>query len=55
MDTNNDGTLSKLEIKNSGFLDDYEFDEEFDKIDTDGSGKIEFEEFVAAIMDEREL
>ena len=55
MDVNGDGKLSKEEIKN-GYgqyfgreLGDEEVDEMFAKVDTDGSGEIEFDEFLLII------
>jgi len=61
MDTNGDGKLDKKEIKN-GYLEyfgksmsDEEIDEMFDKVDVDGSGAIDYSEFVVASMNEKNL
>ena len=61
MDVNGDGKLDKEEIKN-GYgqyfgrtLGDEEIDEMFAKVDTDGSGEIEYSEFVVATMNEKNL
>ena len=61
MDLNGDGKLDKDEIK-KGYkeyydkdLDDAEIDELFGKVDADGSGEIEYSEFVIATMNEKNL
>ena len=61
MDLNGDGKLSKDEIK-QGYKDYYdkelnddELDEMFAKVDADGSGEIEYSEFVIATMNEKNL
>lgn len=61
MDINGDGKLDKSEIQ-KGYkeyydkdLSDEEIDELFSKVDADGSGEIEYSEFVIATMNEREL
>jgi len=61
MDLNGDGKLSKDEIK-QGYdthfgkaLGDEEIDEMFAKVDTDGSGEIEYSEFVIATMNEKDI
>jgi len=61
MDTNGDGKLDKGEIKN-GYqeffgkgLSDEEIDIMFDKVDVDGSGAIDYSEFVVASMNEKNL
>jgi calcium-dependent protein kinase len=61
MDTNGDGKLSKTEIS-EGYLnfygkqlEDHEIDEMFAKVDADGSGEIEYSEFVVATMNEKNL
>ena len=61
MDLNGDGKLSKDEIK-GGYaeyfgrsLNDEEVDEMFDKVDADGSGAIDYSEFVVATMNEKNL
>jgi len=61
MDLNGDGKLDKDEIK-QGYkeyydkdLDDDEINEIFSKVDADGSGEIEYSEFVIATMNEKNL
>jgi calcium-dependent protein kinase len=61
MDKNNDGMLSKEEIA-EGYeehfglaIDDEELDRMFDAIDTDGSGAIDYSEFLMATMNEQQL
>lgn len=61
MDENNDGMLSKEEISN-GYekhfgvpIEDEELDKIFDAIDTDGSGAIDYSEFLMATMNESQL
>lgn len=61
MDVNGDGKLSKAEIKN-GYaeyfgksLTDEQVDEMFANIDGDGSGEIDYSEFVVASMNEKNL
>jgi len=61
MDENGDGKLQKNEIK-KGYaeffgkhLSDQEVDELFAKVDTDGSGEIEYSEFVVATLNEKNL
>ena len=61
MDLNGDGKLSKEEIK-QGYethfgkaMSDDEVDEMFAKVDTDGSGLIEYSEFVVATMNEKDI
>ena len=61
MDLNGDGKLSKDEIK-QGYreyfgkpLSDEEVDDLFTKVDTDGSGAIDYSEFVVATMNEKNL
>ena len=59
MDTNGDGKLDKTEIKN-GFSEFYkmnlteeEVEEMMDKVDADGSGEIEYSEFVICTLDQK--
>jgi calcium-dependent protein kinase len=61
MDLNGDGKLQKDEIK-KGYaeffgrqLTDLEVDELFCKVDADGSGEIEYSEFVVATLNEKNL
>lgn len=61
MDKNNDGMLSKEEIS-EGYeehfgipIDDEELDKIFSAIDTDGSGAIDYSEFLMATMNEQQL
>lgn len=61
MDKNNDGMLSKQEIS-EGYeehfgmpIDDDELDKIFAAIDTDGSGAIDYSEFLMATMNEQQL
>lgn len=61
MDKNNDGMLSKQEIS-EGYeehfgvpIDDEELDKIFAAIDTDGSGAIDYSEFLMATMNEQQL
>ena len=61
MDKNNDGMLSKEEIKD-GYeehfgmaIDDEEIDKMFAAIDTDGNGTIDYSEFLVATMNEQQL
>jgi len=61
MDTNGDGKLDKAEIK-SGYqeffgkvMSDEEIDIMFSKVDVDGSGAIDYSEFVVASMNEKNL
>ena len=61
MDKNSDGMLSKQEIS-EGYeehfgmpIDDEELDKIFDAIDTDGSGAIDYSEFLMATMNEQQL
>ena len=60
-DSNGDGTLSMQEIKDGyaqhygKILSEEEVKEMFESVDTDGSGTIEFSEFVVAAMQQRQL
>jgi len=61
MDKNGDGVLTKEEIKH-GYLEyfgrtlnDAEIDEMFKKVDADGSGAIDYSEFIVATMNEKNL
>ena len=61
MDINGDGKLSKKEIK-IGYgdifgksLSDEEVEAMFAKVDADGSGEIDYSEFVVATMNEKNL
>ena len=61
MDLNGDGKLSKDEIR-AGYLEyfgrtigDVELDAIFEKCDADGSGSIDYSEFVIATMNEKKL
>ena len=61
MDTSGDGKLQKSEIK-SGYaeffgrnLTDQEVDAMFEKVDIDGSGEIEYSEFMVATLNEKNL
>ena len=61
MDKNNDGMLSKEEIK-EGYedhfgipIEDEEIDTIFAAIDTDGSGAIDYSEFLMATMNQAQL
>ena len=61
IDDDNDGKLDKEELKKIYFnhygkhLTDTELNQIYDKIDIDGSGKIDYSEFVVASMNEKEL
>lgn len=61
MDLNGDGKLQKNEIQ-AGYaeffgrnLSDQEVDELFAKVDADGSGEIEYSEFVVATLNEKNI
>lgn len=61
MDITRDGKLSKTEVK-AGFykvsgtlLSDKEIDDMFSRVDCDGTGEIEYSEFVIASMSETDL
>lgn len=55
MDTNGDGILSKDEVfeglKQVGFSDEGEINSVFENMDLDGNAKIEYTEFIAAMLD----
>jgi len=57
MDENNDGTLSVSELKEglqrSGVAVPQDMEQMMDNLDTDGSGVIDYSEFMAATMDKR--
>ena len=61
IDDDNDGKLDKDELKQIYFnhhgkhLSEMELDQIYNKIDIDGSGKIDYSEFVVASMNEKEL
>ena len=61
IDGDNDGKLDKEELKKIYFqhygkhLSEMELDQIYNKIDIDGSGKIDYSEFVVASMNEKEL
>ena len=59
LDTDQSGTLSKSEIKNGFSLFKMITDEELDRImhevDIDGSGEIDYSEFIVACLDKHEL
>ena len=61
MDDNGDGKLSKKEISN-GYLNYFkkklsnkDVYDMFDKVDADGSGEIDYSEFIIATMSQRNL
>jgi len=61
MDITRDGKLSKTEVKaglfkiEGKFLSDEEIDAMFARVDCDGTGEIEYSEFVIASMSEEDL
>jgi len=61
MDITKDGKLSKMEIKTGffqvygTFISDEEVDAMFARVDCDGTGEIEYSEFVIASMSEDDL
>ena len=61
MNITRSGKLSKTEVKAGflsvfkTFLSDKEIDEIFNRVDCDGTGEIEYSEFVIACMDEEDL
>ena len=61
MHVNGDGKLSKDEIKNGYMtyfgknLTDEQIDDIFSQVDADGNGEIDYSEFVAATMNEKNL
>ena len=61
MDYNGDGKLQKKEIQ-QGYLEYFgkklsnkDVDDLFEKVDADGSGEIDYSEFIVATMSERAL
>ena len=61
MDQNGDGKLQKKEIQ-FGYaeyfgkkLSNQDVDDLFEKVDADGSGEIDYSEFIVATMSERSL